>query len=165
MKDFETVILLFSSLINFWLFNWFKPYVIFLRKLQSHFRPFSFEWREEGWRWFFPLLNHVSVFVIFDRLCDYLQIVFVVCLLGKLDELIMAHSLTCYRLEKHAPRVLLLLFPVVIFLYSLDMDADRAVGGSWLAGWLSLGPVFLPLILKISITHGILLATVNITLL
>ena len=99
MKDFETVILLFPLTIYFWLFNWFKPWIIFLRKLQSHFRPFSSEWREEGWCWFFPLLDHVSVFVILYRLCNDLQIVLVVCLLGKLDQLSVAHGLTRYRLE------------------------------------------------------------------
>ena len=42
MKDFETVILLFPLTVYFRLFNRFKSCVIFLRKLQSHFRPFSF---------------------------------------------------------------------------------------------------------------------------
>ena len=71
--------------------------------------------------------------MFFNRFCDYLQIVLVVSLLRELDELSMAHSLTCYRLEQHAPGILLLLFPVVIFLDCLNVDADGAVGGSWLA--------------------------------
>ena len=67
------------------------------------------------------------------RLRNYLQVVLVVGLLGKFDKLSMAHGLICYRLLKEqVPRILLLLFPEVIFLDCLDVDADGAVRGSGL---------------------------------